>query len=124
MSRAIRIACHEAHINHTDALHAIKMYTRRNKMMHCSIGYYIKDSQYDKLTIQLDRDIKDVPHVFGKRKRDQMLAVLKSIRDLFFDDMNDPENSVLSEEAIRCLDERRKKRLRAIRCSDKPVVES
>ena len=124
MSSAIRIACHEAHVNHTNALHAIKMYTRRNRMMHCSISNYIKESQYEKLAIQLDRDIKDVPYVFGEKERDQMLAVLEYIRDLYFDDLEDPESPILSEKAIRRLEERRKRRLRALQCSGKPVVNS
>ena len=51
--------------------------------------------------------------IFGKKKRDQMLAVLKYIRDLFFDDISNPESSVFSEEALRRLGEKREKRRRA-----------
>ncbi|KAG7004540.1 hypothetical protein G7Y79_00024g054900 [Physcia stellaris] len=97
MTSAIRTACHEAQINHTNAL----------------ISHYIKEGLFEKLALQIDRDIKDVPYVFGKKERDQMLAVLKYIRDLFFDDIKDPESPILSEEAMRRLAEKREKRRRA-----------
>ena len=63
--------------------------------------------------LQLDQNIKAVPHVFGKEERNQMLAVLIYIRDLFFDDMGDPENPVYDEEELRYLAEKRAKRQRA-----------
>ena len=65
-TNALIRTCQETDYNEENARYSIKMYGKRNQIMHSNVSQYIKDLKFDFLALQVGRDLKEVTSVFGK----------------------------------------------------------
>ena len=88
-------------MGYDNTLYSIRSYVARNEAMHSMISLYIQNCDWNALALQLSRDIKDLPHVFGGEEYKHMLRVLHSVRDRYFIGIENPEEPALTALAIR-----------------------
>ncbi|KAL8693259.1 MAG: hypothetical protein Q9224_003787 [Gallowayella concinna] len=98
LTDAICAATSRLKIDWRNIFDAIEWYAERNKAMHDSVLWYIKNCEWETLAVQLARDLREVPTIFGSEDRDKMVKVIEEIRDRFFEALL-PQNSPTTLEA-------------------------
>ena len=98
---AIENAISETGMDYDNTLYSIRRYVSRNEAMHSMINVYITKCDWNALALQISRDIKDLPHVFGGEEYKNMLQVLRSMRERYFISIENPSEPALTELAIR-----------------------
>ena len=95
---AIDKACTELRVDHENTRFAIRWYSQRNEEMHCKVNIHIQQCDWNALAIQLWKDIRELPNVFGDEEYRHMQKALDVIKDRYFDKL-DPVSPVPSEKA-------------------------
>ena len=97
---AIENAIRETGMDYDNTLYSIRSYANRNEVMHSMVSVFIKNCNWDALALQMSRDIKDLPRVFGHREYEDMRQVLLSLRDRYFTNINNPSKPELTALAM------------------------
>ena len=97
---AIDKACTELRLDHENTFFAIRWYSHRNEEMHCKVNIHIQQCDWNALAIQLWKDIRELPNVFGDEEYRHMQKALGVIKDRYFEKL-DPVSPVMSGKAIK-----------------------
>ena len=103
----IKRISHDINIDNSHAFYAIQLYAKRNQLVHCMIGQFIKLRNWYALAEQLAEDLRDVPAIFEKKEQSFMIRILNRVKDHFFisiekpSKLHNPLKPILSEKAIR-----------------------
>ena len=98
---AIENAISETGMDYDNTLYSIRRYVSRNEAMHSMINVHITKCDWNALALQMSRDIKDLPHVFGGEEYKNMSQVLREMRDRYFIGIENPSEPALTELAIQ-----------------------
>ncbi|CAF9926697.1 MAG: hypothetical protein HETSPECPRED_006397 [Heterodermia speciosa] len=112
---AIEKAISETGMDYGNTMYSIRRYARRNEVMHSMVSVFIKNCQWEALALQISRDIKDLPSVFGDTEYKNMRQVLHSMRDRYFLSVENPAEPILTDLAVkRWMDRQREMRQKPV----------
>ena len=99
MTTAVNNASHAIGTDLENILYAIRLYATRKEKMHSKVSVHIKECDWQKLVVQLYRDIHELKNVFGDEEYKKMSKALNTIKERYFLSLDDPYIIIESPEA-------------------------